>query len=175
VETAGSSLDVRAMVVYDAADDGVGSRQDEHVGLLRNDGQTPKQAYLALQTLGAVVTGLRAIQRVPAEDPLVTRYRFDRGNGLVTDVVWSDGWPRTVTLDAAGPVAVTDLTGNQQTVPSTLGQVVLGVGTAPVYATYQATPSGTRFIMESNHTLAGAFLQEWLAAGGLDALGLPLS
>ena len=177
VETAGAALDVRAMVVYGAADDraDAGDRHDRDAGLLRYDGQTPKQAYLALQTLGRLLNGLPTVERVPVEDALVTRYRFPRGDGTVTDVLWTDGTARTAVLDTIGPVEITGLLGERQAVPSTLGQVTLGVGTAPVYATYRPSPDGLRYFAETGRTLSGAFLAEWLASGGVAGLGLPLS
>lgn len=176
VETVASSLDVRAMVVYDAADDGTSpAYHDQFLGLLRHDGRTPKAAYTALATVGQQLAGLAPIGVLPVADPLITGYRFDRGDGSVTDVVWTDGEQRTLALDIVGPLRVTSLVGVQETWPSALGQVVLAVGAEPLYLTYRPTADGARYIAESGHTLAGAFLAEWLAAGGLEGLGLPLS
>ncbi|HET8627415.1 MAG TPA: hypothetical protein VFL91_08345, partial [Thermomicrobiales bacterium] len=176
VETVASPLDVRAMVVYDAADDGPASGSHERsLGLLRHDGRTPKAAFVALQTVGQLLAGLTPLGIVPADDALVTVYRFDRGDGSVTDVAWTDGSQRTLTLDAAGPVQVTSVVGARAARTPTLGQVVLAVGAEPLYLTYRPAANGARYIAESGHTLSGAFLAEWLAAGGLDGLGLPLS
>jgi hypothetical protein len=176
VETVASPLDVRAMVVYDAADDGTSAaHHDQFLGLLRHDGRTPKAAYTALQTVGQQLAGLAPVGVLPTDDALITLYRFDHDDGSVTDVAWTDGEQRTLTLNTAGPLRVTSVVGVQETRPSTLGQVVLAVGAEPLYLTYRPAASGARYIAESGHTLSGAFLAEWLAAGGLDGLGLPLS
>jgi hypothetical protein len=172
VETAASPLDVRAMVVYDLADDGP---PPSTLGLLRHDGRTPKVAFAALQTVGQVLAGAVPVGIMPNEDPLVTRYRFDRGDGSVIDVAWTDGEQRILALNTVGSLRITGLVGATETHPSTLGQVVLAVGAEPVYLTYRPTADGVRYIAESDHTLSGAFLAEWLAAGGQDGLGLPLS
>ncbi|HEX5504973.1 MAG TPA: hypothetical protein VFW96_20315, partial [Thermomicrobiales bacterium] len=176
VETVDSPLDVRAMVVYDAADDGPASDSYDHtLGLLRYDGRTPKAAFAALQTVGRLLAGSAPVGAIPNDDPLVTVYRFAHADGSVTDVVWTDGTQRTLTLNTAGPLRVTSLVGAEESRPSTLGQVVLAVGAAPLYLTYRPTAGGARYFTESGHSLSGAFLAEWLAAGGLDGLGLPLS
>ncbi|MGN6757457.1 MAG: hypothetical protein ACTHMJ_13830 [Thermomicrobiales bacterium] len=176
VETVASPLDVRAMVVYDAADDGTSSAyHDQFLGLLRHDGRTPKAAYTALKTVGQQLAGLAPVGVMPTDDPLITLYRFDHGDGSVTDVVWTDGEQRTLALNTAGPLRVTSIVGAQETRPSTLGQVVLAVGAEPLYLTYRPTANGVRYIAESGHTLSGAFLDAWLTGGGLDSLGLPLS
>jgi hypothetical protein len=172
VETVASPLDVRAMVVYDAADDGP---PPSTLGLFRHDGHTPKAAFAAFQTVGHQLAGVVPVGTIPTEDPLLTVYRFDRGDGSVTDVAWTDGEERILTLDSAGPLRVTSVLGEEETRPSTLGQVVLAVGAEPLYLTYRPTAGGARYISESGHTLAGAFLAEWLATGALDGLGLPLS
>ncbi len=175
VETAASGLDVRAMVVYDAADDGQGPQHSEHAGLFRHDGRTLKPAFGALQTLARELGGLRAARRLPVEDAAVTRYRFERGDGLVTEVAWTDGAARRIAVEPVGAVQVADLFGARSEAAPALGQAVVAVGARPLYLTYRPAPDGARFIAESGHTLSGAFLDEWTAAGGLAALGLPLS
>ncbi len=92
---------------YDFQDDGWNHAENEHnFGLVRPDG-TPKPGYLALPTLGEVVSRAEYLGRARTEDPDFWILTFRQGDGRDVWAIWSGhedhGWQVTLRSKARNP------------------------------------------------------------------------
>jgi hypothetical protein len=118
---------------YDYRDDGEDPSYNEHnFGILHRD-LSPKPAYAAFSVMTAVLEGLKFAEQIPLGRGVLA-YRFESPDkSKAALVAWTVNGEQSVSLPAAAPVTVLDMSGARRSLRPRVGRVNVTLTGSPLF------------------------------------------